>query len=311
MNPNIGRGRLIERSGEITSGTTIATAGRLTPEQDARFIRQGIDQAAPLKDARLYEMLSDKRYLETFALGTRLLRKPGEVVAADNTGLTPSKRELSVEEVVLTYAPSYSFFEDNIEREGGEQTIADEFAIQFFNDLTDLGYNGDSSTPGFLACNSGWPKLIKDASNTHKADVTAAIYAAADFDTVIFPLVYAALPAKFRAIKDQFTLQVSVDDADKWLANLRARGTPLGDKVTVDGVLPRWNGITVKPRAYLANGTIILNRDKNLAFGVRRGITMETQRQPKLRLVETTISARVDFEFAVEDEVVIGYDITP
>ena len=289
MNPNIGRGRLLtERSGEITSGSTIGSVGRLLPEQEDRFIRQGVDQSAPLRAVTPYMMNSDKRYLETFALGSRLLRAPGEVTAAGNTSLTPSKRELSVGEVVLTYSPSYMFFEDNIEREGGEQTLADEFAIAFFNDVTDLGFNGDEAAvdgdagiQAFLRLNNGWPKLMKAESTVHKFDLTAAVYAAADFDDVIFPGVYETLPAKFRAIKQQFELWVSVDDAEKWLKQLRARGTPLGDKVTVDGELPRWNGVKVVPQAFMPNGQVTIQRPKNLAFGVRRGMTMETQQNPR------------------------------
>lgn len=296
----------------ISSEVHLQTSGKMPPEARKMFISAMVDQSTDVmsKVDVIRGMKSDKLQLDVMKLGSRILRKPSAPAAgpADLQVYTPEGRELSCETFISGWDVEVEWLEDNIEGDAGLDTINAEFASVVGNDIVDLAFNGDGTTSGFLACNKGWIKLMKDDSTSvNKVDIPAANV---DYEA-IFGLMLAALPKKYHPKKALFELWVSVDAEEGYRDQLSARATALGDSAIQSDSPVRYKGMLVVPQAYMPDHVYMLIRPKNLKIGFHRDIKMDIQYIARKTKYEVTISGRADFEFAVAEELVIGYDITP
>lgn len=162
----LGNRRLLERAGQkaVIQTSDLAAAGRLNPEQADRFIDYVIDQSVMFKDGiRVRRMNADRADLDKLAVGTRVIRKATEGTApTDLVGITASKRQLVVTEIILPADVTFTFMEDNIEREDFEDHLMRMFGIQLANDLEDLAIVGDTaSADPFINIETGWIKIAK------------------------------------------------------------------------------------------------------------------------------------------------------
>lgn len=302
----------IKRAGDaITSSVTIATAGKMNPTQARFFVDSMIDQSQVLKDVDTIQMPAESYDIDSMAVGTRLLRMPGEATEpADIFTITTAKRTMVAKEVILPWDTSKAFIEDNLER-GGEDHVIRLFGGQFGNDLADLAFNGDGATPGFLACNVGWVKLAKDAADTNKYDTAAST----DYLNVVFPGMVDLLPAKYQPFLNApgasgFKLWVPTAWAKAYKRQLQAKIGSLADQMTIQGGFVPYEGIDVVPQGFLT-GAAMLVRPKNLKVGIHRDVSLDILWDGRTRLYKNTMDGRVDFEFAMADEIVIAWDVTP
>jgi hypothetical protein len=197
-----------------------------------------------------------------------------------------------------------AFLEDNIERGNAEAHLARLLATQVGNDLNDLALNGDSEALGadadFLGIDDGWLKIAATDPAAHPVDASGLTSASA-----VLKRAFAALPRKYKGRKDPaFIAPVPLVEA--YLGELAGRGTGLGDRALVAG-LPeaRYFGMLLVPETSL-EASLLLTPLANLVLGVQRDIRIESMYQPRKRAVEYTVSARVDFEYANPDAVVLA-----
>ena len=158
----------LNKASGVTSGTTLAGGGKLTPEQSDKFITTVVENSTFLKKVQHYKMASPERYIEMLNIGKRMLRKAGEgEEPASSASISTARRKLSTVEIILPIDISYSFLEDNIEKTKAEQTILDAIAKQFANDTEDLGWNGDDTkSDEFIKINNGWLALSRADSKS-------------------------------------------------------------------------------------------------------------------------------------------------
>ena len=294
----------------ISSGVHLQSSGKLETEVADAFISTVMDtHSEVMGEVTVERMTTESKRIDLISLAKRAMRKAVEGTAPTGVQVyTPSSRTLLVEEVITAHDVTKSWLEDNVMREGGLEFINAEFAKQFRNDMVDLGFNGDGTTSGFLACNKGWLQLIKEASTTNKVDVPAANV---DYDA-IFGLLYAALPNPYKPRTSEFKFWVSTVAWQGYKDQLKARNTSLGDAIITGNQPVYWMGIEVVPREDFPVSNYLLCRPKNLVAGIHeRDISIDIDWAARKRMYEVTISARIDFEFAVADELVLGYDITP
>lgn len=304
--------RQLIAKGAITTGA-LETGGRLNPEQANKFIDYMVDQSAFLKDIRTERMDGPTKDLDFIGVASRIIRKGVEAKEPTETaGIQTSKKQLNTVEVILPADISISFLEDNIERAGAEDHIARMLALQFANDLTDLSWNGDidiedtNDWKDFLSIDDGFIKLAKISTQTHKFDTEGST----DYKGKVFHGMLSLLPNKWKANKAELRFYVSPTVAEAYIEQLTVRQTAWGDELLQTGKLPQYKGVTIFPVDYIPDDVIILTPRKNLAIGIQRQFTNERERKPRKRVIEYTMTSRVDVaQIVVDDALVIGYPI--
>lgn len=297
---------LISKAAITTDALT--SGGRLTPQQADKFIDYMVDQSAFLKDIRTERMDGPTKDLDFIGVASRIIRKGVEATEpAETAGIQTSKKQLNTVEVILPADISLSFLEDNIEREGAEDHIARLLAMQFANDLTDLAWNGDTAdTDPFVQIDDGFIKLAKASTGTHKFDTNGST----DYKGVVFPGMLNMLPNKWKANKAELRFYVSPTVAEAYIEQLTTRQTAWADELLQTGNLPQYKGVTIFPVDFMPDDVIVLTLRKNLAIGIQRAFTNERVRQPRKRIIEYTMTSRVDVaQIVVDDALVIGYNI--
>jgi len=284
----------------------IASAGKLNAEQAEKFIQLVVDNTVMKDLVETIPMRSPTRDLDTLDFATRQMTKPTEGTATtDLISATFAKRTLTAVEFVYPADVTYSFLEDNIERDDFESTVMEMCAKALALDLEDLNTNGDEdSGTTFLAQNDGWILIAKE--NGHVYDIAAPDER---LDT-IFPGMLADMPDKWKANRSNMYIALSSSDYEAYEAEIAERNTALGDMAITTGKRIPFKGIElVSPPAW-PSGTYMMSLKKNLCRGIHRDILTETERAPRKRAVEITISGRQDAEIKVVDAVVIGYQAT-
>lgn len=291
------------------SGTT--GAGRMNATQATRFIDYIVDQSQLIKDCNLMRMVADRQDIDYIGIGSRIMRKGVEATApADVAGVTHTRRQIGVTEVILPFDLSFNYLEDNIEGDNIKDHLMRLFALQYANDMEDLAINGlGTGEDPFLSIVAGWVALIKDANHTgvHKVDIAATDK---DFVASVFPKLIAAMPDKWKRNVNNLAIYLSPADKEKYRLSLINRNTSLGDSALVSEIDPTFLGYKVKSIPTLGTGEYIFGNPKNLTMGIHaRDMRIGQQVQERKRLVEVTITSRVGFEITSDDQLVYGYDM--
>jgi hypothetical protein len=281
----------------LTSGTTLASAGKLNADQDNQFLDWLIDKTIALSRVTVRRMVSPSAYLDELVTANRKLRAATEATAPTvSDAFTVARRTLAAKETIWGEDVSLSFIEDNIERGNINDHIARNLATAFGNDHNDLFWNGDEDdSDDFLGINDGIIDIAKadasvvdyDASSDTKVQ---AILAGAH---KVFAYDYAARPDLNPAYFLPYATTLVYAD------ELTTRGTAFADNVLLTG-LPglRYFGIPVVAEPHLGGDEGVLTPLQNLVWGVQRGITIESMWNQRKRVVEYTLTARTDQNYA-------------
>jgi len=276
--------------------------GRLSVESADAFIDFVTEQSETLSRITTRRMNSNAGALDELQIGSRTLIAATEATApAVADSITINRRSLSTVEVVLAEDLTITFLEDNIERHGVESHIAAILAKSFGTQLNDLFLNGDGTTVGFLAINEGIIFLARA-----EADVTD--FAAGSTTTAQQTLseTLDALPNEYRSILDLAYI-VPTGFAQGYADEFAARATSAGDEVFVNGFPAlRYFGRQVIPDPHMSEATtgiesddaLILTPLSNLVHGMQRQFTVDVEWQPRKRVMEYTMTAKVDAQFA-------------
>src|SRR5690606_20946169 len=288
----------------ITSGTTLASYGKLNPEQEAQFRDFLISKTVALSRLQTLNMSAPTRYLDELLTAARKLRAAAEAqapTAAD--AFTTARRTLTTVETIWAEDVSLMFIEDNIERGGIDAHIARNLATAVGNDHNDLFWNGDEGdSDDFLGINDG---II---------DIAKADGSVVDFDATSITTVEAVLSGAYRVFAYDYasrpdlnpTVFVPYKTALTYAEEFANHSTAFGEQVTLNG-LPalRYFGVPVVAEPHLTGDEAVLTPAQNLIWGVQRGITMESQWNQRKRVIEYTITARTDQNYAKSQAVVL------
>lgn len=314
MNIKSNRSIISKTSTPITSGTTLATSGKLNPEQANKFIDYMVKDVAFLSDIRTVAMNGPQYDLDFIGIANRIIRKGIENTAPDSQpGVKASKKQLTTTEIILPQDITIQFLEDNIEKENAEDHIARLLADQFANDICDLAVNGDTAAQGpedkdFLNIGDGFIKLAKSSENVHKFDTEKS----KNYKDIIFNGMLTLLPAKYKRNKADLRFYCSPTVADAYIDQLTVRQTALADELLQSGRLVEYKGVKIFPVEYWPDDTIILTPRQNLAIGIQREFTLDRERSPRKRVIEYTLTSRIDpAKIVWDDALVAGYDVTP
>lgn len=291
---------------------TLEEGGALSNEQEKAFFRLTLNAAEIMKPEKnvidVKQFSGNELDLDTIAFASRILSVPANTISkVDAVAPRFGRRTLSAVRTMFTVAIPYTLLEDNIEGERIEDTIMEQAAIAWGNDILDLATNGDGETEGFLSIDKGWVQIIKDnASGSHVFDTEGET----DFNGVIFPGMLAELPEKWQADRKKLVFLVSPVDYRTYEDQIKALGTPLGDRVIMEGLNLPWKGIAVEIDPYLPTGTLLLTLRKNLVIGVKRGMTIGIDDSRREDTKWMTITSRVGIDIRVLDAVCLAYKVS-
>ena len=278
-------------------------SSKLARAKQSQFVRTVSEATRILDAARRIDMTSHTHDIDRVGFADRILGKATEG-SAEGKESKPTFHTNTLEsvEVMAIAGITDSTLEDNIEREGFEDTLLDLIAERTGIDLEELFLLGDKdSTDEFLALTDGW---LKKAAN----EITEA-----DFDTtadnsveLMFDAMIAAVPKKYLRDRSQWTFWVHWDIEDAYRNILRERGTGLGDSAQTTAQQLSYKGFTIQDSANMPEGTAFLAPANNLVYGIHRDIFIEPDRIPKARKTDFVTTLRVDCHFEDENAAVVG-----
>ena len=287
-----------------------ATGGKLPAEVADAFIDFVIEQQATLSRVVTIRMNAPQGHTDELRVSVRKIRKAVEATApplADS--VTTHRQTLDTVETILAEDITMTFLEDNIERAGAEAHIARIIATAFGNDSNDLVWNGDeSSSDPFININDG---LLLKFQNSQDGDITDADQSAASTNTEVLQDLLEKMPDQFLGRTDH-AYWMAVTFAQRYADEVSKRETSLGDQVLIQGFPAlRYFGIPIIPETHIKSASRrgILTPTTNIFWGVQRVFRIDSEFKPRRRVIEYTLSARTDTNYATGVPVVNGFDI--
>lgn len=299
-----------ENATRAIDSSLFATGGKLSPETADRFLDFVVEKQIALGRVTTRRMQGPEGKTDELTISSRKLRKATEGTAPTVAGAIGTKRRtLTTVEVIWTEDITLTFLEDNIERQGAETHIARLLATQFGNDMNDLAWNGDEdidSTPdGFVETNDGWIEL---AENDSQVNLVNAGSLTTPSNTDILSAMYRSIQFEFLARTD-LNYFMPVPFCQRYAEEVSVRETALGDAVLIQGFPAlRYFGVpvTAEPHLYLGSAAKgMLTPNPNLYHGIQRTVTVDSEWVPRKRVVEFTITARNDYEYATGKAIVL------
>ena len=301
-------------SGDLSGGSN---GGLLGPEQAAKFVQGIIDNSVIINECRREPMKATKREIDKITYTGTILQKPNAVGTDPSTTSKPttSKVTLDAQECIVAVDIGYDSLEDSIEGQGLFNTILGLTSKQLAFDMDDLLLNGVADGGStYLDILDG----VFEQISTYTYDALAGTLS----DTILGK-VLRKLPGKyFDADVANMRFYVS------HLAKLDYVGALAGKGVNeafvrylIEAVEPMYNGVPVRKVPAIKTESItdgtgtsngskaLLINAKNIIWGVHRDITTEFMRQPRKRIIEVTITMRVDVKLEEENAAVKATNI--
>lgn len=299
----------VEGEKRILGSGLFATGGQLPAEVADAFIDFIIEQQAALSRVITIRMNAPQGHTDELRVATRKIIAATEGAApAVADSVTTKRRTLNTVEIILAEDITMTLLEDAIERAGTEGHIARIIATAFGNDSNDLFWNGDEAGSGtFIPINDGMLKLLQNSQDGDITDLDLGAAAPAT-NSAALQLLIQSMPDKFLGRTDH-VFWAAVTFAQKYADQVSARETALGDQVLVQGFPAlRFFGIPVVPETHIASAArrLILTPTSNLFWGVQRVFRIDSEFRPRRRVIEYTLSARTDQEYATGEPVVNG-----
>jgi len=293
-----------------------ATGGKLAAELADQFMDFMIEQQTTLSRIQTRRMNGPDGNTDELRVAARKIRKATEATAPTvANAVTTKRRTITNVEVIWAEDITLTFMEDNIERRGIEAHIAKALAQGFGNDNNDLAWNGDSaqSAGTFEGCNDGFSKLAGADGEVNTVILSQTVYGTVDTVQKVLKFMLRAMPINFQGRVDN-AFFVPMRTAMIYAEEVSQRLTGLGDQVLINGFPSlRYFGLPVIAEPHMTGTTgqstgskAVLTPLGNLFFAMQRAIMIDAMWQPRKRVVEYTLSARTDYQYATGQALVLA-----
>lgn len=288
----------------------------LNADQADTFI-QVVEKSTPmLEETRRLDMTTPERNIDRTGFGQRIMKNPEEESITEASHGTKPEFDTNVLDVVKIkgiVSIKDDTMEDNIERDNFENTLLQMIGERVGVDMEYLFIAGDETFDSgndplddweYLSRLNGWY-----ARATHELDGGTDNFDASDVEDM-FDALFKAIDRKFISNRAQWRYWVHYDIEDDYRNVLRARGTALGDtaQTAADGLV--YKGIPVVPIGNMPEGRCILGHPDNHAYGIRRDVRIEPEREAKEEQTDFIITARVDADYENEDAAAVAKNYT-
>jgi len=292
----------------------LANGGLLNPEQAGSFVRGIIDKSVLIAEYRREAMTANKRQIDKITYSARVLQKPVAQGTEHTTITEPvtSKVVLSAEEVIIATDIGYDALEDSIEGGRIMDTIMNLTQAKAAFDMDWLSLYGDSAGTGgtVLDVLDGMFKQTTAGGNVYDA-------LEATLSPDVLKTAYQSMPGKYIDDENNFRFYVSHLARLDYISELADVGVSEAfTRYLLEAQTPTYQGIDVvkvpailtedvdagTPTVYGSKGLLI--NPKNFIYGVHRDVMLEMERVPRKRIVEVTITMRIDFKLEEADATV-------
>jgi len=293
---------LLDKAEKAFSTSDLASGGKMLPEAADRFLKTAIDVSKILSVARVLPMKSDVRYIDHIAFATRIMQAATEGTPPVSTSKpTTARKTLTAKEILAAVDVTYSSLEDNIEGANFANTLLDLIATRASADIEELGLYStavqDPVVDAYLEAlnHRGWLTM------TNALDGVGEInYASAEtLPSVVFKALLKKVPSKYLGDLSKWRFYCSFAMERRYRDELAGRATAAGDRALLEDVPVYYQGIPVVwvPKIATSGANVtdcMFAHPQNLIVGFKRDLDMESERKPRSRLVEYTITARMD-----------------
>lgn len=294
----------------FTSGD-LANGGLLNPEQSAKFVQGIFDKAVIIPDCRREPMGANKKQIDKITYTSDILQKP-EAVGTEHTNTTKpvtTKVTLDAQEAIVAIDLGYDALEDSVEGQQLMDTILNLTSgrIGFEMDKLLLYGDKDGSTGTVLDILDGIFKQI----SSHSYDANSGT-----LSDVVLGATLKKLPGKYLDAEMDWRFYVSHLAKLDYVSCLAGKGVNEAFvRYLIEAKEPMYNGIPVRKVGAITTDNIgtspavngskgLLINPKNIVFGIHRDISYEFMRQPRKRVIEVTMTMRIDFKLEEEDATV-------
>jgi HK97 family phage major capsid protein len=292
--------------------------GLLEPDQANAFIDMIMEEPTILPQARVIRMPAPEVKINRLGFGSRVLkaaRTTGSanddgsndryLLKADRSAPTTAQIQLTSSEVMAEVRIPYEVLEDNIEGQSMEAHIMRLLAKQAALDLEEFALWADTgSGDAFLALQNGWLKR----STAHVADNLGE-----GVNPDLFANALLALPQKYLRYLDQMRGFISVANTIRYRQKVAQRQTGYGDAALQNAIPLSAHGLKLEGTPMLAadnlGATGLVTFPKNLIFGIRRDITVETDKDIRSREYIIVLTLRTGLQVDDADAIVKLEDI--
>ena len=297
------------KTGEF-SPELVNVGGTLRPQETEKFIdlvvksspilsRVTVDRSQKLtKDVNVWELL--RGVLQRVPQGT----EPTEYTKFGNVG-----KKLEMKDAQLFARIPFDFLRDNQHRPGLENMVSGRLATRYGEDVVLLAFTGtadDFAGRAFEKLNKVWPQLLKDASGSHKADVsdhTGGAPAAVNWEG-LFSAMVEQLPDIYKGDKTVFLM--SRADAELYQRQIGQMVGGLGHLLAKQDLT--YLGYEIVPLNEMPRGHVIFTPLPNLVYGVNTSMERYREVSGEKRCINYTFDSSFDFQVAVDDAAVIAWD---
>lgn len=287
--------------------------GLLQPEQSKQFIDMVLDEPTMLQQARTIRMGAPEVWINRLGFGSRILRAARTsgsanddgsndryVRKADRAAPTTSQIQLTSSEIIAEVRLPYELLEDNIEGQSLEAHIMRLIAQRAALDLEEFALWADTaSADTYLALQNGWFKR----ATSHVADNLNA-----GVNPDLFANALLALPQKYLKHLAQMRGFVSMANTIRYRQLVSQRQTGYGDSA-LQQAIPLWaHGLKIEGAPMIAADEVgnkgLVTFPQNLIFGIRRDITVETDKDIRSREYIIVLTLRAGLQIDDADAVV-------
>lgn len=292
------------RRADLAIADLNTNGGVLTPEQANQFIDYVMDEPTILRQTRVERMNAPQVKINRMGFNSRIMRAANTtgsatdagangryVAAADRAKPTTSQIVLNSSEMIAEVRLPYEVLEDNIEGRSVEEHIMRQIASRAALDLEEWALWADTaSSDPYLALQNGWLKRI--TAGGHISD-----NANVGINPDLFSNALLTLPQAYLKYLPQLRAYISMANTIRYRQNISKRLTGYGDSALQNSIPLSAHGLNIEGAPMLAadglGKTGIVTFPKNLIFGIRREITVETDKDIRSREHIIVLTARV------------------
>lgn len=306
----------LARRADIALADLTSNGGTMSPEQTETFIDLVYDQPTILKQVRQVRMNAPEVKLNRIGFDTRILRAANQgtppfaaddgtndryVLAADRAKPTTSQIALNSSEIIAEVRIPYELLEDNIEGQSFESHVMRLIAERAAIDLEEFALHADTASgDAYLALQNGYLKrMTSHVVNNASAGVSPNM----------FKNGLLAMPQRYLRNLPQMKHFVSMANTIKYRDLVSQRATGYGDSMLTTAAPIYAHGVGVEGAPMLAaqaggENLGFLTMPKNLIFGLRRTVSVETDKDIRSREIIIVLTLRAGLQIETEDATV-------
>ncbi|WP_281680159.1 phage major capsid protein [Synergistes jonesii] len=290
----------------------VNVGGTLRAEQSNKWINLIVSKSPILSLVTVDKSSKLKKDVNVCEFITGVLQRvPQGTEPSKSTSFANVGKELDMKAAQLYSYITFDYLRDNKDKPGLENEAASYLAEVYSRDITKLAFvgenddylDGDPTKGKFERLNKGWPQLIKEASGSHKVNISDYVAGGAVSWTAFLSAMIAEMPAIYKS--DKCRLLMNSSDYEDYCYQVGNLNGAVG--ILISGQVKEFLGYKIEVVPDMPRQTVIFTPLANLVYGVNTIVERYRELKGTKRVIDYTYDSAFDFQVAVDDAAVIGY----